>query len=192
MTKLTRAALAGALMTATGVIATPAFAQASPAIVIVDMNRIAAESAASKSAEPQLKAKFDSVQARTKTLDDQFKGEIESLQKARPSMAQEAFQAKARDIEQRRVTAAQEIQSKQQDYARSVQYVNQQIVQAVNPIITAVMREKGASIALDQNVTLAAASSLDVTADVLTRLNAALPRVSITPPAQPAPAPVKK
>jgi outer membrane protein len=190
MTMLTRVAVAGALSIATLALPQAALAQAA-AIVVVDMDRIAAESAASKSAEPQLKAKFDSVQSRAKQLGDQFRAEYESLQKAQPSMAKEAVQAKARELQQRQATAETEVRTKEQDYARSVQYVRQQILQAVNPIITAVMREKGASVALDRNVTLATAASLDVTTDVLTRLNAALPRVGITPPAAPA-QPTKK
>lgn len=189
MKMLTRAAIAGAL--AFTALPTVALAQAAPPIVVVDMGRIAAESAASKSAEPQLKAKFESVQARAKTLGDQFRGEYENLQKAQPSMAKEAFQAKAKELQQRQVTAENEVRGKEQDYARSVQYVRQQILEAVNPIITAVMREKGASLALDRDVTLATAASLDVTNDVMTRLNAALPRVNVNPPAAPAAAPKK-
>lgn len=192
MKMISRAAIAGALAFAAVLpVSTAAYAQAAPAIVVVDMSRIAAESAASKSAEPQLKAKFESVQARAKTLGEQFRGEYESLQKAQPSMAKEAFQAKAKELQQRQVTAENEVRGKEQDYGRSVQYVRQQILEAVNPIITAVMREKGASIALDREVTLATAQSLDVTNDVLTRLNAALPRVNVNPPAAPAAAPKK-
>jgi len=190
MKMITRAVIAGAL--AFTALPTVALAQAAPPVVVVDMGRIAAESAASKSAEPQLKAKFESVQARAKTLGDQFRGEYESLQKAQPSMAKEAFQAKAKELQERQVAAENEVRGKEQDYGRSVQYVRQQILEAVNPIITAVMREKGASIALDRDVTLATAASLDVTNEVMTRLNAALPRVNVNPPAAPAtPAPKK-
>ena len=185
MKMITRTLAASALAMAAATI-TPAFAQTAPQIVVVEMSRIAAESAASKSAEPQLKAKFESVQSRAKTLGDQFRNEYETLQKAQPSMAKEAFQTKARELQQRQVTAENEVRGREQDYGRSVQYVRQQILEAVNPIITAVMREKGASLALDRDATLAVASSLDVTTDVMTRLNAALPRVGITPPAAPA------
>jgi Skp family chaperone for outer membrane proteins len=188
MKMMTRTAFAAALALATVSLPSVGHAQAASQIVVVDLDRIAAESAASKSAEPQLKAKFESVQARAKTLGDQFRGEYESLQKAQPSMAKEAFQAKARELQQRQVTAENEVRGREQEYARSVQYVRQQILQAVNPIITAVMREKGATVALNRDATLAVAQSLDVTTDVLTRLNTALPRVGITPPAAPAPA----
>ena len=92
----------------------------------------------------------------------------------------------AKELQQRQVTAENEVRGKEQDYARSVQYVRQQILEAVNPIITAVMREKGASLALDRDVTLATAQSLDVTNEVMTRLNSALPRVNVNPPAAPA------
>jgi outer membrane protein len=186
MNLIKRAIVGGVLAIAT-ITALPIAANAQAAasqIVVVDMGRIASESAASKSAEPQLKAKFEGVQSRAKTLGDQFRGEYEALQKAQNSMAKEAVQAKLKDIQKRQVAAENEVRGREQDYARSVQYVRQQILNAVNPIITQVMKEKGATIAMDREATLAIAQSLDVTNDVLARLNKALPRVSITPPAQ--------
>jgi outer membrane protein len=177
MKVITRTLVAGALAVATLASPIAALAQTAPTIIIVDLARIGSESAASKSAEPQLKAKFDAIQARGKALGDQFRVEYENLQKAQPSMAKEAFQ---------------EMRGRQEDANRSVQYVRQQILTAVNPIITALMREKGASLALDREATLAISPSLDVTADVLTRLNTALPRVGITPPAAPAAAAAPK
>jgi Skp family chaperone for outer membrane proteins len=186
MNTITRTLLSGGIaLGAIAATATAAAAQAAP-IVVVDMDRIGAESAAMKAAEPQLKAKAQSVQARAKALGDQFRGEAETLQKAQASMAKEAFQAKVKDLQTRQVAAENEVRGREQDYARSVQYVRAQILEAVNPIITAIMREKGASIAMDRGATLAVAQSLDVTSEVLTRLNAAKPTVSINPPAQPA------
>src|SRR3546814_1919788 len=65
-------------------------------------------------------------------------------------------------------------------------HVLKQIDDAAQPIITAIMREKGANIALARGATIQAANSLDITAEVVKRLNAAKPSVSTTPPAQPA------
>jgi Skp family chaperone for outer membrane proteins len=76
-----------------------------------------------------------------------------------------------------------EMNNKQRQVAANNQYVGKQITDAVNPIITEVMREKGASIALDQGATLQAAGALDVTQVVLQRLNAKLPSVNINAPA---------
>jgi hypothetical protein len=48
------------------------------------------------------------------------------------------------------------------------------------------MKTKGANLAVDRGATLAIASSIDVTSDVLAQLNAQLPSVSVNAPAAPA------
>lgn len=164
-----------------------AFAQAAQsAIIVVDMDRVGADSAAGKGAQTQLKAKLDGVQNRAKTLGDQFRTEAENLQKARASMAQDAFQAKVKDLQAREASASNELRNREQDYARSLAYVRKQIFDAVNPIIQQLMRERGAQVVITRDATLATVASIDVTNEVITRLNAKLPSVSITPPAAPA------
>ena len=48
------------------------------------------------------------------------------------------------------------------------------------------MKEKGATIALARGATIQTATSLDITSEVVKRLDAAKPTVSTTPPAAPA------
>lgn len=174
------------------------YAQAAQSnILIVDLERVSADSAAGKNGQSQLQAKAQSVQARVKTLSDQIGAEYQALDKARASMAQEAFQAKVKDLETRRGNAENEVRGRQQDLAQSADYVRRQILDAVNPIITAIMRERGAQMVLVQDATMAYVPSVDVTDEVIKRLNVSLPTVSITAPTVPAtpaqqPAPKKK
>ena len=188
------AALAAlALGTATA-LPTAAFAQAAAAqtsIIVVDMDRVGADSAAGKSGQTQLKAKVDSLQARGKSLADQLRSEEETLLKARQAntMAPEAFQAKVKDLQTKQNNARTELGNRENELQRSQAAVRQQIFNAVGPIIQAVMRERGASIVLTRDAALAVAPTLDVTADVIRRLDAALPRVNATAPAA---APTKK
>ena len=53
----------------------------------------------------------------------------------------------------------------------------------MNPIIQALLRERGAQVVLAREAALAVNPALDVTAEVVRRLDAALPRVSVNPPA---------
>lgn len=182
-----------ALGTATA-LPTAAFAQAAAAqtsIIVVDMDRVGADSAAGKSGQTQLKAKVDSLQARGKSLADQLRSEEEALLKARQAntMAPEAFQAKVKDLQTKQNNARTELGNRENELQRSQAAVRQQIFNAVGPIIQAVMRERGASIVLTRDAALAVAPTLDVTAEVIRRLDAALPRVNATAPAA---APTKK
>lgn len=172
------------------VLATPALAQTlpPPVVVIVDMERVIADSAAGKQAQTELKTRNDAIQARLASLRTQFGSEGETLQKSQPPQsaapaAVTAFQAKVRDYQQRQQTAEADLQKRGNDFQLSRQYVLKQISDATTPIITTVMRERGATIVLAEGATLQHSAAIDVTADVIARLDKALPRVSTTAPA---------
>lgn len=179
-----------ALALGTAALPTVALAQAAApaaqsAIIVVDMDRVGADSAAGKSGQAQLKTKLDSLQARGKSLADQLRTEEETLLKARQAstMAPEAFQAKVKDLQTKQNNARTELGNRENELQRSQAYVRQQIFNAVGPVINAIMRERGASIVLTRDAALAVSPALDVTAEVIRRLDAALPRVNATAPA---------
>ena len=96
-----------------------------------------------------------------------------------------AWGTKARDFQARQQQAGQELEKRQSDLQAARQFVLKQINDALQPIITTVMRERGASVAIAKGATLDSASALDMTNDIMARLDRALPRVSTTPPATP-------
>jgi Skp family chaperone for outer membrane proteins len=186
---LKAAALAATALTAALPAATPVFAQTAQAqIVIVDMDDVIGNSSAGKSAQAVLQGQANSLQARVKTLADGFQKEEDALRTGfqNKTLTQQAAEAKAKDIESRKQSAQTEIAGRQRTLQASQAYVIKQIDETAQPIITAIMREKGASIALARGATIQAANSLDITDEVIRRVNAAKPRVSTTPPAQPA------
>jgi Skp family chaperone for outer membrane proteins len=170
--------------------ATPVVAQqlAPPVIVIVDMDRVVNESAAGKQASTEIQGRITGIQSRANQLQTQLKTDAEQIQAGQKAntLTGPALEQRARAFEDKRQAGAAEIDRMQNELGRSRQFVIQQITTAANPIITAIMRERGASIALAEGATLQHGSSLDVTSDVIARLNTSLPRVSTTPPAQPA------
>jgi Skp family chaperone for outer membrane proteins len=174
-------------------VSTPVLAQQVPAAVIVTVDRqeMIATSAAAKAAQAELKPKGDALVARLNQLRTSLAAEEKTLRDTQPQQgaapaAVTAWQAKVKDFDTRRQQADQELQRRQQEIQASEQWVIKQISDAATPIISAIMRERGANIAVDEAVTLQHAAAIDVTADVLARLDKALPRVSTTPPAQPA------
>lgn len=156
-------------------------------IVIVDMDRVFNSTIAGKQAQTELKAKVDAMTARANTLRAQFGAEEETLGKTQPAptntAARPAWEAKVRDFQTRQQTAQTELSNREKEFQASRQYVLKQITDAANPIITTLMRERGATIAMPEGATLQHASSIDVTADLVARVDKALPRVSTTPPA---------
>ena len=174
-------------------VALPAAAQQLPAavIVLVDQQEMIANSAAAKAAQTELKPKGDALQARLNTLRTSLGAEEKTLRDTQPPQnaapaAIQAWQTKVRDFQARQQQGDQELQRRQQEIQASEQWVIKQISDAAQPIIGQIMRERGASIAMDERSTIQHTPALDITADVLARLDKALPKVSTTPPAAPA------
>jgi outer membrane protein len=176
-----------------GTVAAPAMAQtlSPPVIVIVDMDQVVNTTAAGKDAALQLQTRIQALQARANTLQTQLQTEAQSIQAGQNSkaLAGAALETRARAFGEKQRGAQEELQRGDAEIQRSRQFVIKQINEAAQPIITQVMRERGASIALQQGATLQNSASLDVTNDIVARLNTSLPKVSITPPAQTPPAP---
>jgi Skp family chaperone for outer membrane proteins len=186
------------LALASAAIAGPVAAQTLPpaVIVVVDMEEVIASSAAGKQAQTELKTRFDAIQSRVNSLRTSFGTEEQTLLKSRPAPTSPpatitAWENKVKDFQTRKTQAEQDLGKREQDFQTARQYVLKQITDGAQPHITAVMKERGATIAMPELATLQHTAGIDVTADIIARLDKSLPRVSTTPPAGTAPAPAK-
>ena len=187
MKKLLKSALV-ATLAVSAVLPAAAMAQAAGSIIIVDMERVGAESAAGKSGQAQLQTKLTGLQSRAQTLGQQFQKEEGDLVKARDTnaIAPAALQTKVKDLQARQATAQNEIDGRRNDFQRSQNFIRQQIFNGVQPIVAQLMREKGASVVLARDAAMAFNPALDVTGEVINRLNKSLPTVNGNAPAAPA------
>ncbi len=179
------------LALASAAMAAPLAAQTLPpaVIVIVDLDSVFQTTVAGKQALVDLKGRADSIQSRLQQLRTSFGTEEQTLVASRPTAAgpaATAWETKARDFQTRKTQAEQELAKRDQDLQASRQFVVKQLNDAAQPIISTIMKERGASIALAEGATLQHSASIDVTTDVIARLDRALPRVVTTAPATPA------
>lgn len=171
--------------------ASPALAQKAPPAVVVVINseRVFSECNACKAANTQLQAQVTALQARAQQLGQPLQTEAEAIRKATDGKAPDAaMQTRITEFQKKQTAAQQELANSEQTIQRNRAYVGQQINTALNPIIQKVMVARGANFAVDVQATLAIGPGVDVTGDVLTQLNTALPSVNVTappPPAQP-------
>jgi Skp family chaperone for outer membrane proteins len=187
-TLLVSAAFAAAILAPSA-----ASAQAVPAAVVavVDLDRVTSECNACKTASATLRSQATSFQSRRDTLASSLQTEQKSIQAAvdalkgkEPDAALQtrikAFQTKAQQDEQELAAQQQQIQANQQ-------YIQKQIADKLGPIYQQVMTRRGANLLVEVGATLATSQSVDVTNDVLSSLNASLPSIATTAPAQPKP-----
>ena len=177
-----------------GIIAMPtaASAQALPAAVIavVDQEKITSQCTACKSAIAVLQGQVTALKAREQALATPLTAEGKSIQAAIDALKGKepdaALEARVKAFQTKQQAGSQELARQQQQIQRNQAYISQQINAKLGPIFQQVMQQHRASIMMEVGATLASASSLDVTNDVLTALNAALPSVATTAPAAPA------
>lgn len=163
-------------------------------VAVVDTDRILRECTACRAAQAQLQTQLTTLQQRQQTLAAPLRTEAEAVQaavRALPAGRQPdaALSKRITDLQARQNTANQELGRGEQNIQSIQAHVVQQLTTRLQPIINQVMTTRGASIVVSRGAVLSVAPAIDVTNDVLTQLNAALPAVSVTPlPQQPAPA----
>ncbi|MBV9527106.1 OmpH family outer membrane protein [Sphingomonas sp.] len=170
-----------------------ASAQAIPGAVVavVDLERVSSQCTACKTAAATLQGQLNALKTRQQTLATPLEAEGKSIQTAVDALPQgkepdAALQARIRAFQAKQQQGAQELQQRQVQIQRNRDYIGQQISAKLGPIYQQILQRRGANVLVEQGATLASASALDVTNDVLAGLNAALPSVSTTAPAAPA------
>jgi len=179
-------------------VATPmvASAQAIPAAVVavIDRDRIASTCTQCVAANAQLQAQFQQYQARETQLTTPLQTEsqaIRTLIQALPQGQQPdaATQARIRTFQAQQQAAETELTQRQEQLRRNQQFLVQQIIQRMDPLIGQVTRERGANLAVDVATTLAHNPALNVTDAVLALMNQNAAAFNVTaPPPQQAPA----
>jgi Skp family chaperone for outer membrane proteins len=177
---------AAALLAAT---AAPAFAAG---VLTVDFSRVFNESAAAKSGNTQLHAKYDTqLQQRNTaftTAAQSYQTQVNAIRAAaKPGVqpAQAAVTA-ANQAGERAQTAQEALNQLDQEVQTVGRYVQSQIVEKVGPIAEQIRVERKADVVVPKGSVLASDPASDVTALVIQRLDASFPNPSITLPTAPA------
>jgi Skp family chaperone for outer membrane proteins len=185
MLKLSAAAV---LLAAT---AAPAFAAGT--VLTVDFARVFQESAAAKSGNSQLHAKYDALiqqrQTAFNTAVQAYNAAASAAQAVKaPAQPTPAQISAARSAGERAQAAQDSLQQLDQEVQAVGRFVQSQIVDHVTPLAEQVRGERKADVVVPKGSVLAADPTNDVTTVVIQRLDAAFPNPSIVLPTAPAPA----
>jgi len=171
-----------------------ASAQAIPpaTIAVVDLEKVSSTCNACRTAQATLQGQVNALKARETALATPLQSEGKSIQAAIDALPKDqepgaALQARIKAFQTKQQAGAQELQRQQQQIQRNQAYISQQISAKLGPIYQQVMTRRGANVMVEVGTTLASGATLDVTNDVLAALNAVLPSVQTTAPAQAAP-----
>lgn len=167
-----------------------ASAQAIPAAVIavVDLERVTRDCTACKTATAALQGQVNALKSRQQQLTTPLQTEGKAIQAAIDALngkePDAALKARITAFQTKQQQGAQELQRQEQQIQRNQQYIQKQVSDKLGPIYQQVMQRRGANVMMEVGSTLATANTIDVSNDVLTALNTALPSIQTTAPAQ--------
>jgi outer membrane protein len=161
--------------------AAPASAEdaAKPTIAVVNIQQIMKDSTAAKSVRDQLESKQKSFQGDITKKEEALKKEDQELAKQKNVLSKEAFEEKARAFRNKATEVQKEVQSKKAMLDGAFEQAISDIQKATTDIIGELAKEKGFIVAVPTSQILYADTSLDISKEVLDRLNKKLPKLDV-------------
>lgn len=177
MISLRRTLLAAAALSALSV---PAFAEdAKPMIAVVNIQQVMKDSTAAKSVREQLEGKQKAFQSDITKKEEALKKEDQELGKQKGVLAKDAFEEKARAFRTKATEVQKEVQSKKALLDNAFERSLGDIQKATTDIIAELAKEKGFLMAVPTSQILYADTKLDISEEVLKRLNSKLPKLDV-------------
>ena len=147
---------------------------------VVNIQKIMRESKAASSVREQLKNKQKTFQSELDAKEKSLQQEDQELAKQRANLSQEAFNQKVESFRQKAMSARQEIQNKRAQLDKGFSGALSQIQETTLTIIKEVSTEKSLKLVLSSSQVLYSDDAMDITGEVLNRLNSKLPNVSVS------------
>ena len=159
--------------------AAAASAVQSPRIVVIDRQQLLQRSAAGKDIFTQTQALSKQLETQLRTEETALQKEAVDLQQQMAIMAADLRAQKEKDFTGKQQAFQTRVQQRQAQIQASFNQAARQVEVALDPILQAIMRERGANMVLDRSAVIVATSDVDVTTVALQRLDRALPKVKV-------------
>lgn len=157
-------------------------AHAEPAaatVAVVNIQGIMRDSAAAKSVREQLEQKQKAYQTEISKKEEALQKEDQDLAKQRGVLAKDAFEAKVKAFREKATDTQKEVAAKKAMLDGALEHSLGEIQKATTEIIAALAKEKNFNVALPTSQLLYADSGMDISSEVLKRLNDKLPKVDV-------------
>ncbi|MFM9890833.1 MAG: OmpH family outer membrane protein [Rickettsiales bacterium] len=156
---------------------TPALADT--AIGMVNVAKILHDSKAATSIRAQVQAKQKDFQAQLDSKGKELQSEQQALVKQKDAIDKDAFNKKVQEFRQKEATAQKNVQEKSVQLDKSVNDALGEVQKVINDIVKDVATEKKMTLVVSAGIVLYGDSSLDITDEVLKRLDSKLTTVPV-------------
>lgn len=148
-------------------------AVASP-VLTINQEELFQNSAFGRRIEAELNAASAALAAENRRIEAALADEEQALTDRRATMDPAEFRALAEAFDAKVVELRRTQDGKARDLSRRPEEARQEFFRAVVPVLTAVVRERGAMVILDTRAVLLSADAIDITAEAIARIDAAL------------------
>lgn len=181
------AVLAAVLITfaATLPIVRPAAAQdTKPPLVVavLDVQYIMRESSAAKAIHTELERQRETYQAELAEQEKALRAADQKLAAERTTLSQDDFVQRRKELEQQAAQLRRNVQARKEQLEGLFGSGIAQVRKALIEVVAGIAEERGITLVLSKSQVVMAASDFDITEVAMKKLNAKLPKVSLTAP----------
>ncbi len=165
---------------------TATIAHANVKIAVVDVEQILAKSKASESIRAQVKSKRDKFVAQVKNEEDKLRSEQKLIEDQRSKLSKEELMQsrdkwikKAQEFEKKRIDARNSIQTKKKKLDQAYSSAMNTLTKVIFDVCQEISDERKIDLVITRQNIIVGSMSLDITQDVMTRLNSKLPNITL-------------
>ena len=148
-------------------------------IAVVNIQQVMREATAAQNVREQLETKQKTFQTEIAKKEDALQKEDADLGKKRSVLSKAAFDEKAAAFRKKATDVQKEVQSKKATLDSGFEHALNDIQKVVTDVISELAKEKGFSIAVPTSQILYGDPKLDISEEVLKRLNQKLPKLDV-------------
>ena len=155
-----------------------------PAVIaVVNTQRVLAQAKAAVAIRTQIEQLRNQAQAQITRGEEGLRAEEQELARQRSVLSPQAFQDRERAFRTRVGQIQEQVQTLPRDMENAYNNALGEVRQAMGPIFIEATRSRGVNLILDNNQIIFGERSLEITDEIIQRLDAALPTVRVqTPP----------
>ncbi|MCE3233193.1 MAG: outer membrane protein [Rickettsiaceae bacterium] len=155
-------------------------------IAVVDIQRVLQDANAAKDIRDQIKVLRDKYQADISKEEEDLRKAEQKLTEQKSILSQDAFKDKREEFKNKLNKAQRDVQEKRTQLDASLNDSIGQVQKVVFDIISEIAKEKGFKLAVPTSQILYSEDSMNITDEVLQRLNKKLPTVKVKTDVKPA------
>lgn len=159
---------------------------APPVIITVDVQQILRDSVVAKDVQAQMDQRTDLYTKEVTQQENDLQKVQNELEQQRTTLAPDEFNTRMRDFQQRYDALDNHVQVTRQALQQSYNDAMTKIENTALQIISDIAAERKANIVVAKAAVLFEAQDLDITQEVIKRLDAKLPKVELAAPQEPA------